>query len=395
MKVNVLFIANGSLTNPILQSQGLPYLFNLDSLIYKPHVLSFEKTNSNNETKATIEDIINRFGEKINFYTINAGGKNLITFRLYSFMRSLKVTKNLVHNFDIKILHARNLFSAFLSIMIKILFKSNLKVLYDNRGLAIEERIFSGQLKKLPEKIFRGIEKIVVNKSDSIVVVSERFKEYLLTQYGTSIIKKISIINNKTVIPYLNGLELEKIKSNADYIGVYSGSAASWQNVNGMIELFKIAFNMFGNIRIKILTWQKERFINKLSNSGLKHKIEILSLEQEKVFDNLIRCNFGIIFRENNLISNVSSPLKFAEYLAAGLPVLVNEGIGDTEDIISKYNIGVVIRKENYYTGLKEMMDLLKDENVYSRCRDIALREFNIKDAFHSYEMIYEKLLNS
>jgi len=319
-----------------------------------------------------------------------------MTFRLYSFMRGLKVTKYLVHNYDIKILHARNFFSAFLSITIKILFKSNLKVLYDNRGLAIEERIFSGQLKKLPEKIFRRIEKIVVNKSDSIVVVSERFKEFLITKYGTSIIKKISIINNKTVIPYLNGLELEKIKSNVDYIGVYSGSAASWQNINGMMELFKIAFNMFDNTRIKILTWQKERFVNKLSNyPELKDKIEILFFVQEKVFDNLIRCNFGIIFRENNLISNVSSPLKFAEYLAAGLPVLINEGIGDTEDIISKYNIGVIIRRENYYAGLKEMMDLLKDKNVYSRCRDVALREFNIKDAFNSYQMIYEELLNN
>jgi len=181
-----------------------------------------------------------------------------------------------------------------------------------------------------------------------------------------------------------------------DYIGVYSGSAASWQNINGMMELFKIAFNMFDNTRIKILTWQKERFVNKLSNyPELKDKIEILFLVQEKVFDNLIRCNFGIIFRENNLISNVSSPLKFAEYLAAGLPILINEGIGDTENIISKYNIGVIIRRENYYAGLKEMMDLLKDKNVYSRCRDVALREFNIKDAFNSYQMIYEELLNN
>ena len=396
MKVNVLFIANGSLANPILQSQGLPYLFNLDSSIYKPHVLSFEKTNSSNETKAAIEAIIKRFGEKINFYPIKAGGKSLITFRLYSFLRGLRAINYLVQKFDIKILHARNFFSAFLSIIIKMFFKYNLKVLYDIRGLAIEERIFSGQLKKLPEKIFRRIEKIVVNKSDSIVVVSERFKEYLITKYGTSIIKKISIINNKTVIPYLNGLELEKIKSNVDYIGVYSGSAASWQNINGMMELFKIAFNMFDNTRIKILTWQKERFVNKLSNyPELKDKIEILFFVQEKVFDNLIRCNFGIIFRENNLISNVSSPLKFAEYLAAGLPVLINEGIGDTEDIISKYNIGVIIRRENYYAGLKEMMDLLKDKNVYSRCRDVALREFNIKDAFNSYQMIYEELLNN
>ena len=203
MKVNVLFIANGSLTNPILQSQGLPYLFNLDSSIYKPHVLSFEKINSSNETNVAIEEIVNRFGEKINFYPIKTVGKSLITFRLYSFMKGLKVFKNLRKSYDIKILHARNFFSAFLSISIKMLFKYNLKVLYDIRGLAVEERIFSGQLKKLPEKIFRRIEKIVVNKSDSIVVVSERFKEYLLTKYGTSILhgKKRSLLTNYQTIP--------------------------------------------------------------------------------------------------------------------------------------------------------------------------------------------------
>jgi len=110
MKIHVLFIANGSLTNPILQSQGFPYLFNLDSSIYKSHVLSFEKTNLSNENSAAIEAIINRFGEKINFYPIKAGGKSLMTFRLYSFIKGLKVIKNLRQNYDIKIFHARNFF---------------------------------------------------------------------------------------------------------------------------------------------------------------------------------------------------------------------------------------------------------------------------------------------
>ena len=163
-----------------------------------------------------------------------------------------------------------------------------------------------------------------------------------------------------------------------------------------MIDLFKIAFNRFDNIKIKILTWQKAIFINKLSNSPeLNNKIELLSLEQEKVFEDLIKCNFGIIFRENNLISSVSSPLKFGEYLAAGLPVLINEGIGDMEDIILKYKIGVIIRGENYYEALNEMIGLLKDKKVYSRCRETAMREFNIKDTFISYLRIYNDLLKN
>ena len=119
------------------------------------------------------------------------------------------------------------------------------------------------------------------------------------------------------------------------------------------------------------------------------------SLEQEEVFEELIKCNFGIIFRGNNLISSVSSPLKFGEYLAAGLPVLINEGIGDTEEIILKYKIGVIIRGKNYYEALNEMIDLLKDKKIYSRCRETAVREFNIKDTFISYQIIYKGLLKN
>jgi glycosyltransferase involved in cell wall biosynthesis len=394
MKTNVLFIANGSLANPILQTQGLPYLNNLDSSIYAPHVLSFERKNWSDEIDERIEFIKSRFGERINFHYVEVGGKNLTSVRFLVFTRSLKILRSLVKTFDIKILHARNFFSAFISVIIKIFFKSDLKILYDSRGLAIEERIFSGQLNKLSEKILIILEKIIVNKSDSIVVVSEKLKEHLLNKHGNSILKKINIINNKTIIPSVNS-ELTEIKSDLFYTGVYSGSAAGWQNLNGMMELFKIAFSRFDNIKIKILTWQKDRFIKKLINyPELNNKIELLSLEQEKVFDNLINCNFGIIFRGNNLISRVSSPLKFSEYLAAGLPVLINEGVGDMEDIILQNNIGVIIREENYYAALKEMIDLLKDKQIYSRCRETAAREFNIQDAFNSYQKIYERLLN-
>ena len=393
MKINVLFIANGSLSNPILQSQGLPYLFNLDTSIYQTHILSFEITNHTTEINARTETIMNRFGSKINFHPISVIGKNLTIYRISAFIKGLQNLRILVKNFDIKILHARNFFSAFLSILIKIFFKPNIKVLYDSRGLAFEERVFAGQLKNLSEKVFRGLERIVVNRSDSIVVVSEKLKEHLLNKYGDANLKKINIINNKTVISPLNELSLGEIKSSINITGVYSGSAASWQNLNGMMELFKIAFSRFDNITIKVFTWQKKRFIKTLVNHPeLDNKIEIQLLEQEKVFDNLIKCNFGIIFRGNNLISNVSSPLKFAEYLAAGLPIIINEGVGEMEDIILKNNIGIIIRGENYYQALNEMLDLLKDKNVYSRCRETAIKNFNIKDAFNAYQKIYKKL---
>lgn len=395
MKTNILFIANGSLTNPILLTQGLPYLYSLDDSVYSVHFVSFERKNIINKTKLRIEEIKGKFGDRIKFHIVKVGGNNLVSIRIWSLLKGLKTIKYIVHRFDIKILHARNFFSAFLAVIIKTLLKPNLKILYDSRGLAVEERIFSGQLKSFPGRIVKGIEKMVVKKSDAIVVVSDRLNEYMHLRHGKLLNGKVTVINNKTTIPSLKGFELKKLKPTDEYIGVYCGSVASWQNIDGMFELFRVGLYKFNNIRFKVITWQKEIFESRLSaDLELFGKIDVISEEQHKVFDHLIKCNFGIIFRENNLISNVSSPLKFAEYLVAGLPVLVNEGIGDAEKIISKYKVGSIIKGKDYYLGLQNMTNLLNDEEIYSKCRKIGEAEFDIRDSFASYTKVYEKLMS-
>ena len=51
--------------------------------------------------------------------------------------------------------------------------------------------------------------------------------------------------------------------------------------------------------------------------------------------------DMSVMFYKRELSGAGCSPIKFAESLACGLPVVVNSGIGDTGEIIKKEGIGV------------------------------------------------------
>jgi glycosyltransferase involved in cell wall biosynthesis len=92
-----------------------------------------------------------------------------------------------------------------------------------------------------------------------------------------------------------------------------------------------------------------------------------------------------------------SCPTKFGESLACGLPVVINSGIGDTEEIVRKERIGVVINEfspRGYKKAAEELKILLseKDELRY-RCRSVAERYFSLDCGIGQYEQIYHSLI--
>jgi len=389
---NILFIADSSLRNPILQSQGFPFLFNLNHTKYKPFVLSFEETNISKEESLEFQSIIKKYDSKINFLPVTINKKGILPSWFNFFWRTTFELKSLIRNNRIDLLHARSFYPVLLSIFIKFFFDHPIKVIYDNRGLYIDEKILSGLIKKasIKEKFFRWFEKYVVKNCDRMVVVSNQFKSYILNKSKHKTLSKIVVIPNRTLIDM--NINLTQKHSNK-IILVYSGSYAVWQNSTELKKLFIQALNIFNDVIFKIISYEKEKFQSLFSGeSELLQRINIVSVEPVKVKEELSKCNCGILLRENNLINNVSSPLKFAEYLAAGLPVLLSEGVGDTESIIKKYDVGIIIKNNNYITALKDLRELLNDKDVYRRCLRVADKEFNIITSFKQYQEIYDKI---
>ena len=69
----------------------------------------------------------------------------------------------------------------------------------------------------------------------------------------------------------------------------------------------------------------------------------VVSVPHAEVQNYLLAGDVGLLLRRPSPINSVASPMKFAEYLACGAPVLASAGIGDVNGMISTYGVGRVL----------------------------------------------------
>jgi glycosyltransferase involved in cell wall biosynthesis len=92
-----------------------------------------------------------------------------------------------------------------------------------------------------------------------------------------------------------------------------------------------------------------------------------------------------------------SSPTKFAEYLAAGLPVFASGNVGDMDKNITADRTGVVLSSsspEAIADAWARMEELEGDPETRRRCRLSAETRFHLQDvAGVRYRRLYEQVL--
>jgi glycosyltransferase involved in cell wall biosynthesis len=122
-------------------------------------------------------------------------------------------------------------------------------------------------------------------------------------------------------------------------------------------------------------------------------------LAPEEVVSHLGRtCDAGLAFIRPSLSKWASSPTKVAEYLAAGLPVVTNTGIGDLDEIIRAERVGVAITEfsdDRYREAAKQLATLLADQTLRARCVAAARKYFDLEHiGWARYRAVYEQLAN-
>jgi glycosyltransferase involved in cell wall biosynthesis len=68
----------------------------------------------------------------------------------------------------------------------------------------------------------------------------------------------------------------------------------------------------------------------------------------------------GLLLRKLHPVNAVASPTKFGEYLAAGVPVVVTEGIGDTSELIRMEEVGLVVSPTDEGLDPEDLEELLR-----------------------------------
>jgi len=266
------------------------------------------------------------------------------------------------------------------------------KVCLDGRGaIAAEWNEYEVVTHDEMKRSIASWEKDAVNKADFRIAVSQELINWWKQAYGYAASNHVVIpctlqssFKLETASPeQISSLRKAAGFSDEDIILVYSGSTSGWQSFSSLETILGNILAISKNYKLIFLSKSdesiekmKQHFPGQVSNQWLSH---------DKVQALLNMCDYGVLYREQSITNKVAAPTKFAEYLSAGLPVLISEGIGDYSAFVKTHNCGFILQENTRITPLKI--------DAATRTKMIALvLKYYTKDANLPQ---YEKLIQS
>lgn len=401
MTKNVLYISYDGMTDPLGQSQVLPYLVGLSKEEYQFHLISFEKPEKFEKHWAQVQQICDEAG--ITWYPQKYTRKPpvLSTLRDMIIMRRLAFKLHVHHYFHI--VHCRSYIAALVGLRMKKRFDT--KFVFDMRGFWADERVDGGiwSLKnpifKKIYNFFKGKEIEFLENADHIISLTESAK---IEMESWKQVKRENL--PITVIPCCVDLDLfnpDKISQNAlhhlrttlgireeDFVLGYVGSIGTWYMLPEMLDYFKVFKLENPNARFLFVTGEsKSKLVEAAIEKGIDPRdIIVTSTSHDKVPLHISLFNLSVFFIRPTYSKMASSPTKQGEIMAMGVPLVCNAGVGDTDKIVKDYQAGIVISsftKETYQKhvklpipydktstmkGAKEFFGLVKGVQLYKSC---------------------------
>jgi glycosyltransferase involved in cell wall biosynthesis len=178
---------------------------------------------------------------------------------------------------------------------------------------------------------------------------------------------------------------------------VYLGSLSGWYKFREMVAFYKVARESWGAGRMAFLTNGPPEEIRRwVAEEDLpEDEVVVESLPFADVPRRLARARVGIVFTEPGRRLE-SLPVKVGECLAAGLPLVVNAGMGDTEHLVRSHRVGVVVEsfaEEGYRQAASELKALFgSDGSLARRCREVARTGLSLETGAEKYWAIYQSI---
>lgn len=200
---------------------------------------------------------------------------------------------------------------------------------------------------------------------------------------------------NSKLIP-----SLRKYIKKDSFIAAFTGAHGT---ANGLESLIEVALELKRRDRKDIILIFigegicKENLKNRVLRNNLNNCVFIPSVPKEKLAKILRECvDVGLMVLKNiPEFYEGTSPNKFFDYIASGLPI-INNYPGWISRYIKKYNIGIAVNPEDYIDFANALITLADDReslNIKSiNARKLAIEKFSCDELSRNVIYIIEKL---
>lgn len=246
------------------------------------------------------------------------------------------------------------------------------RLIFDVRGFLAEEYVDSGNWREdgLLYRVTKAAERRLYRAADGFVVLTERAREAIPSN-GRPL----------EVIPCCVDPERFASGDRADLgvtkrpIFVYAGALGGYYLIDEMVALLAKA-----RAFALVLTQGSTAPITEaLQRAGFApDDYRVLQVAPGEVPKYLRAADVALLLVRRSHARSAMSPTKFAEYLAAGLPIIATAGIGDLDTEIPEQRVGVLLQGNDYDGALRAIDELRRDPDLAARCRTVARTRYDL-----------------
>jgi glycosyltransferase involved in cell wall biosynthesis len=180
---------------------------------------------------------------------------------------------------------------------------------------------------------------------------------------------------------------------------IYAGSVGARYRLDQAARFAAVAAEELGQVRLHVVTLADRVLVEQmLRASGLRPDAwSIAALPHSQMPDELRQHDAGLSFRAQGLSEHGCSPTKIGEYWACGLPVVSTANVSDTDEIVHRERVGVIVKEHSeaaYREVARGLRTLLKDVSVGVRCRRAAESHYAMGPACERQMTLYRQLLS-
>lgn len=401
----VLYVTYDGLTDPLGQSQILPYLVGLAERGHRITILSCEKGAAMDGEGGAIRQLCERAG--LDWQPLTYHKKPPVISTVFDLAMLRRAAARLHRANRFSLVHCRSYIPAAAGLHLKRRF--GVPLLFDMRGFWPEEKTEGGSwdlrnpLFRLVYRYFKRLERNLLAEADAIVSLTEAGKVELMRRPELRRDHdRVQVIPCCADIGHFALADVRMRRAARRDLGIaedakvlaYLGSLGGNYMLGEMLDFFRVYRARHPGARFLFVTREEAGAIRAEASRREIGDGELLirPARRDEVPTLLAAADLGIAFKQPTFSALGCSPTKMGEMLAVGLPFVANAGVGDVADIIGLTACGVAVTEFSDEAYLRALAEIGAGASDAAERRRTAEQCFAVGIGIERYDRIYRRL---
>jgi glycosyltransferase involved in cell wall biosynthesis len=396
------------MTDPLGQSQVLPYMQGLSKNGFEIFLLSCEKEQAFSQNKIAVEAMLK--GYTIHWVPLKYTKKPPVLSTLWDIWQLRNAAKKIHAENSIDMVHTRPGIPALVGLWMKQ--TMGVKFLHDIREFYADSRVEGGMwnisnpLFNIIYNYFKKKEAAQLACSNGIVCLTHAAHKIILADPAYKKGTPIQVIPCSADLELFNAASINSTDKNRlqaelkitdeDFIISYLGSIGGWYLTKEMMQFCKLLSDKIPKAKFLFISPHLHEVIEaEAAKYGLPADKLIIKKGNRKEIPMLLSfSNYSLFFIKPCYSKLSSSPTKHGEIMAMGIPVITNSGVGDVQEIVEQYNGGFVL--DDFTTAsFTAIIDEMLAGKAFdaTRIRKGATDFYSLDKAVELYTTLYKEVL--